>query len=218
MSWVYVSRGVRVAIFVRGYRETGYIWQLVAPDDDTVCASDLFASKAACLDTLRLTQRHASARSSRSGAVQEQLRGGASAPPRHARGRAMTRSAWIDARATWASHCIAPLSCRGAENAVPPEINSQVSTTLRPRSSGSNRSNTLPPYRCAGVVLPRRMGQDLAWDGGVTSDLERVLLVGRDQALAESKGRRGASCKRLPQFAHVLWRTALEFGTATASL
>ena len=44
---------------VRGDRETGYRWQLVAPDGDTVCASDLFASRAACLETLRLTQRHA---------------------------------------------------------------------------------------------------------------------------------------------------------------
>src|SRR5437762_3043452 len=38
---------------------TGYWWELVGPNDETICSSAVFHSKADCLKALRVTQRHA---------------------------------------------------------------------------------------------------------------------------------------------------------------
>ena len=48
--------------FVNGSADSGYMWLLVAPNGDTLCASELFARKADCLKALRAAQRHGASR------------------------------------------------------------------------------------------------------------------------------------------------------------
>lgn len=39
---------------------TGYWWELVGPNDETIASGPVFHNKADCLKSLRMTQRHAS--------------------------------------------------------------------------------------------------------------------------------------------------------------
>jgi hypothetical protein len=48
----------RYTYFVSGDAEAGYQWHLFA-GDDSLCMSDVFATKSDCLKTLRAVQRHA---------------------------------------------------------------------------------------------------------------------------------------------------------------
>ena len=45
--------------FVTGTPSTGYSWNLVAPNNDTMCASETFAKRTDCLRMLRAVQRQA---------------------------------------------------------------------------------------------------------------------------------------------------------------
>lgn len=49
----------RYTYFVAGNADDGYRWSLVNLNDETLCSSDVFADKGACLKSLRTVQRHA---------------------------------------------------------------------------------------------------------------------------------------------------------------
>ena len=48
----------RYTYFITGSPKTGYTWQLVAPDDTTLCSSERFANLTACRKSLHAVQRH----------------------------------------------------------------------------------------------------------------------------------------------------------------
>ena len=45
--------------FITGSVANGYTWELVTPDDHTLCSTMIFDTKAECLKSLRTVQRHA---------------------------------------------------------------------------------------------------------------------------------------------------------------